>query len=516
MTLDTGTVLQGGKYRILKSLGQGGFGITYEAEQLMLGRTVAIKEFFMKDFCSRDDVSHLVTIPSTASSSLIERFRAKFVKEAQMIAALNHPGVIKIHDIFEENGTAYYVMDYIPGGSLKELVEKRGLLPIEMVVDYVDQVGSALSYLHGRNILHLDIKPSNILLSEGNSVVLIDFGVSKHYDESGSQTSTTPSGLSAGFAPLEQYKEGVVNFTPATDIYSLGATMYMMATGSKPPHASDIVSDGLSFPSSNLPEDIKAAIIWAMSPSIKDRPQSIKEFLSKLDRPSAFQPEETTIIVTPSQIPKKKKEEVKIEHGHEYVDLGLSVKWATCNIGASVPEAIGNYYSWGDTRRNDRFDYQNYVFFDNRTYTFGKFLLSKDWMRKYNSRDKLNHLSLSDDTARAIWGGRWRMPTPTELLELLRKCQRTECAINGVYGVRLRPVSGDNEGIFIPYSGYRMHPKPAARDFKLYCDSQVFLWSSVLDAGDSCYAGAASFDAKESSIVSVRRWFGLAIRPVLG
>ena len=105
--LSAGSTLQGGKYRIEKVLGQGGFGITYEAEQVSLGRKVAVKEFFMEEYCNRDGDTSQVSVPSVGSREIVARFRAKFVKEAKMIAGLNNPHIVKIYEVFEENGTAY-------------------------------------------------------------------------------------------------------------------------------------------------------------------------------------------------------------------------------------------------------------------------------------------------------------------------------------------------------------------------------------------------------------------------
>ena len=223
MQLPANTLLQGGKYRIIKCIGQGGFGITYEAMQSGLDRKVAIKEFFMKDFCEREDDATHVTIGTRSSRDMVANYRNKFIKEAKTIAALSNVHIIRIYDIFEENNTAYYVMEYLGGGSLKE---KSGLGEKQSVA-YILQVADALQYIHDRKIMHLDVKPSNIMLQPGDEAVLIDFGVSKRYDDGGGQTSSTPVGISKGYAPLEQYvKDGISTFSPATDIYSLGATLY--------------------------------------------------------------------------------------------------------------------------------------------------------------------------------------------------------------------------------------------------------------------------------------------------
>ena len=157
-----------------------------------------------------------------------------------MIASLDRaPHIVRIYDIFEENETAYYVMEFVEGGSLDTLVKTSGPLPEARAFELIMQTAQALNSLHQRQTMHLDVKPANILLRKDeqghDDIVLIDFGVSKHYDQKGHQTTTTPVGYSKGFAPLEQYREGGVQaFSPTTDIYSLGATLYFLLTGKAP------------------------------------------------------------------------------------------------------------------------------------------------------------------------------------------------------------------------------------------------------------------------------------------
>jgi serine/threonine protein kinase len=238
--------LQGGKYLVDSLIGAGGFGNTYLAIQVALGRKVAIKEFFMKDYCDRDESTSQIIIPTESSRQIVEKYKQKFLKEAQMIASLKNEHIIQIYDIFEENNTAYYVMEYIDGGSLKDKVEHNGPMSECTSMTYIRQIAEALTYLHKHNILHLDIKPANILVDRGNRAILIDFGISKHYDSEGGQTSTTPAGVSKGYAPIEQYQQGSISgFTPSTDVYSLGATLYFLLTGETPPEASIIYEDGL-------------------------------------------------------------------------------------------------------------------------------------------------------------------------------------------------------------------------------------------------------------------------------
>ena len=294
--LSPGYLLQGGKYLIDGTLGQGGFGITYAATQVALRRKVAIKEFFVKEYCERDSSTKRVKLVTAAGNKeLVSRFRTKFIREAQMIASLEHPHIIKIYDVFEENGTAYYVMEYHDGGSLMDMVKQYGPLGIPQAIEYISQIGDALSYLHSQNLLHFDIKPSNILLNKAGKAILIDFGISKHYDESGSQTSSTPVGISKGYAPLEQYQQTeVTSFTPATDIYALSATLYTLLTGVIPPSASEVNEDGLPNMPDRIPKVIQAAIIKGMSPRRKQRPQTVKSFIGLLD--GTIDPDEETMV----------------------------------------------------------------------------------------------------------------------------------------------------------------------------------------------------------------------------
>lgn len=311
--LKTNAVLQNGKYRIEGVLGQGGFGITYLASQVALNRKVTIKEFFMKELCNRDEQTSQVSVPSMGSVDTVARFRAKFVKEAQTIAALNNPHIIHIHDIFEENGTAYYVMDYLSGGSLSDLVQRDGVLAEATALGYIRQVADALSYIHARNINHLDIKPSNVLIDGNGNAVVIDFGLSKRYDETGSQTSTTPVGISHGFAPLEQYQPGGVStFSPTTDIYSLGATLYKLLSGQTPPNATALLEADLDLSRLSASPSTKAAIAAAMQPKRKGRPQTVEAFIAMLDEkvaPSVVVPmqptvdEEVTVIAHEPEAP---------------------------------------------------------------------------------------------------------------------------------------------------------------------------------------------------------------------
>ena len=296
------TSLQGGRYKIIKTLGQGGFGITYLALQSGLERQVAVKEFFMKELCERDANNSHVTLGTARMREQVVRFREKFLKEARNIAKLNHPNIVRIIDVFEENGTAYYVMEYAEGGSVADKLKAQETLPELVAIRYVKQVANALSYIHQRNMSHLDVKPGNIMLTENDDVVLIDFGLAKQYDSAtGNQTSTTPVGISDGYAPMEQYKQGGVGaFSPETDIYALGATLYKMLTGVKPPSASDVMEDGV--PLDELKKVGSSAhiidlIVHAMKPRKKDRIHTAEEFLQGMEKKEIAQQDDSTTVV---------------------------------------------------------------------------------------------------------------------------------------------------------------------------------------------------------------------------
>ena len=286
--LSSESSLQGGRYRIVRMLGSGGFGITYLGTQTGLERNIVIKEFFMTDYCLRDEYSNLITVPTVSNVEFVERFKDKFLKEARHIAQLKHPNIVNIIDVFEENGTAYYVMDFIEGGSLVEKVQREGSLPENVAKRYILQIADALNYIHQRYMNHLDVKPGNIMLSRNDNAILIDFGLSKQYDsQTGHQTSTTPVGISHGYAPMEQYKEGGVSeFSPETDIYSLGATLYYLLTGARPPVSQEINEDGLpldQLKEKNISWTTISAIINAMKPRRKERTHDINTFIAELN-----------------------------------------------------------------------------------------------------------------------------------------------------------------------------------------------------------------------------------------
>ena len=303
MNLPEGYNLQNGKYQLTKVIGQGGFGITYlgvwnTEVKGKLGTVktevpVCIKEYFFKDYCYRDEKTSHVLVHSETGKSLFNKFKEKLIKEAKILSDVHHPYIVNVLEVFEENNTAYIAMEHISGCSLKYMLDVERILPEKRVLRYISQIGQALDFVHQKNVLHLDIKPSNILIDKKNNARLIDFGVSKRYDIEQQETSTTMLTLSKGFAPIEQYdNEGTQSFSPCPDIYSLGATMYNLLTGEVPVESILRATKPLVKPSEinkEISPKTEAAILTAMQVNPIHRYQSVKAMINDLDIPSYFE-----------------------------------------------------------------------------------------------------------------------------------------------------------------------------------------------------------------------------------
>lgn len=298
LKVSTGITLCNGRYELMKFLGKGGFGITYLGRHILLNKYVAIKEYFPKDNFRRESNGTQV---SYSDKSVARRNIEKFLKEAKTMAELNHEGVVKVNDVFEENNTAYYVMDYIEGKSLAEQ------LPIaqEQALAYIKQAAEALQYVHTKGILHLDIKPANIMINQSGKAVLIDFGISKHYDSEGKGTSSSTQGYSSGYSPIEQMTPGgLKQFTPPTDIYALGATLYKIISGTTPPASTDLADEETLSRPENMSREVFGFINKCMQQKRKDRPQTMSEVLGLIEALSGEKPK-------PKPTPPKPKPEPK-------------------------------------------------------------------------------------------------------------------------------------------------------------------------------------------------------------
>jgi serine/threonine protein kinase len=278
--LPPGTKLLGEKYTISKVLGQGGFGITYMGADLILSRPVAIKELFPEG-CQRKGT---IVQPTGINPSEFASMKQRFLDEARVLASLNHPGIVKVYDFFEENNTAYMVMEYLSGKSLaKVLGERGGVLGEQEAVGYILKVCEALEVVHRAGYLHRDIKPENIIICDDGRVVLVDFGAAREYVAG--KTGRMSVILTPGYAPLEQYAEKARR-RAYTDIYALGATLYHLLTGlvpvSAPDRATGVELKSVREVNPRVSEGVSEAVMKAMAMRVEERPQSVDEFVRLL------------------------------------------------------------------------------------------------------------------------------------------------------------------------------------------------------------------------------------------
>ena len=519
-------MLRGDAYRIVRFIAAGGFGCTYEAEHVLLEKRVAIKEFFMQGYCNRDADTRHVTVAAQTMHEMVDKYKRKFIGEAKALSSLHHEGIVSVSDVFEENGTAYFVMDYVDGQSLAGLC-KNGPLPEKHALFYIRQVCEALAYVHDHNRLHLDLKPGNIMVKSDGRTVLIDFGASKQYDIESGENTTTLLGYTPGYAPLEQTQGDVRQFLPSTDIYALGATLYCLLTGRAPQSPANRLNDeedDLALPT-NISAATRHAVERALEIRKKDRPQSVREFIALLDAAVKAEPIQSDVVPKPAPVKAKAVEAPKagtirteeiVEDGnkpvrrrkklwlwmvgglisvaaviagivymlnksteidkpteisineltvsgsedeYDYVDLGLSVKWATCNLGASCPEEYGNYYTLGETIPIPK-------------------------------------------------SGR-RLPTKAEFDELINNCDYEWTTQNGVKGMLFISKRNGNS-IFFPAAGWRNGASTH------YAGEVGYYWSSTPYGGNTQRAYYLYFNSGGSAYTYWHyRYYGRTVRPVV-
>ena len=304
MQLSNGTVLHGEcyDYVIDRQLGQGSFGITYQAHVCLKGRlgqlgssvTVAIKEFFMREVNWRDGSRVNVSDGNT----LYEHYRNSFMREANNLSLLDDSHIVRVLETFEANNTVYLVMEFLPGGNLDDYIRSHRRLDEREALGCIIQIAGAVGRMHSASMLHLDIKPLNVMRRDDGTLVLIDFGLSKLFTADGMpETSTTVGAGTMGYAPLEQqsYRKSD-GFMPTLDIYALGATMLKMLTGQTPPSASVMLNDG--FPADSLSRlgvssAVSAFVERAMDPMRRRRFQAVDEFLAEARRLLDETPQDT-------------------------------------------------------------------------------------------------------------------------------------------------------------------------------------------------------------------------------
>lgn len=309
--LQPGTVIHGthNDYRIERVLGQGSFGITYVANVRLKGRLgaiesaamVAIKEFFLRDVSCRNGLR----VFSVSDSTLCSDYRRDFLREAQNLSRLDNDHIVKVLETIEENDTVYYVMEYLSGGNLDQHILSHGKLSCREALDIAIQIGEALKCMHAQHMLHLDLKPLNVMRGEDGHIVLIDFGLSKCFGADGQPESSTRIGQgTTGYAPIEQHSFNKADgFMPTLDIYALGATLFKMLTGSVPPEASVVLNEGLpvdELSSAGVPPAVIALVERAMQPLRRMRHQTVGEFVDEAQRLLASAPSSVGRPAAPS------------------------------------------------------------------------------------------------------------------------------------------------------------------------------------------------------------------------
>lgn len=309
--LQPGTVIHGthNDYRIERVLGQGSFGITYVANVRLKGRLgaiesaamVAIKEFFLRDVSSRNGLR----VFSVSDSTLCSDYRRDFLREAQNLSRLDNDHIVKVLETIEENDTVYYVMEYLSGGNLDQHILSHGRLSCREALDIAIQIGEALKCMHAQHMLHLDLKPLNVMRGEDGHIVLIDFGLSKCFGADGQPESSTRIGQgTTGYAPIEQHSfKKADGFMPTLDIYALGATLFKMLTGCVPPEASVVLNEGLpvdELSSAGVPPAVIALVERAMQPLRRMRHQTVGEFVDEAQRLLASAPSSVGRPASPS------------------------------------------------------------------------------------------------------------------------------------------------------------------------------------------------------------------------
>ena len=362
--LPIGTKLQMGRYRVDRYLSSGSFGNTYVITELQFGEQYAMKEFFMKGVNERGKDYTTICVSNKVNYERYEQQREKFKKEARRMRQLSNKHLVKVYDLFDENGTTYYVMDLIHGQTMQDAMEETGRTYTEsQAINVVYQVLEALDTLHQKGIWHLDLKPANIMINDQGLVKVIDFGASKQMNANLEYTSTSAAiCYTPGYAPTEQVDQNISRIGPWTDLYALGATLYYMLTGSQPPSSSEIL-DGYAFqfkfPVSN---EIQQLIIWMMKPNRKERPQSVAEvrdYLNKIQRnaPAVEKNETKEEPVMQNFADNEGDSENKIKK--------IAIALVGVIIGLIILIAIGVNYRYNN-QSTDLEDSEGYSFYSNK------------------------------------------------------------------------------------------------------------------------------------------------------
>ena len=355
--LPIGTLLSR-QYKIIRHIGAGGFGKTYLVEDRMAkNKHYVVKEFFVSRMCMRD-ASNSVTVSVESDRQAFDSLLKRFEKEAIKVSELDHPNIVKVSRLFDANNTIYYVMDYVDGESLNDMLKRGVVFDEKKVMHYLTQLLDALEYIHSRKpvgVMHLDIKPANIMIDRNDNVVLIDFGASKSFNSTSvDETLLSSTGLlyTPGYAPIEQENGDKNDLGPHCDIYALGATLYRIFSGQNPPSPFAIFSKGLpAIP--GISSKLQQVITKSMEFEVSNRIKNVAEFRAILgieqvqigkNEGTQIGKNEITQIAEVTQINKPSKIESFEEVVKGVTFKMIKVEGGTFKMGAQSSDPNGENY----------------------------------------------------------------------------------------------------------------------------------------------------------------------------
>ena len=292
-TLQLGTMLKS-RYKIGTVIGDGGFGITYRAVDMNTGKGVAVKEFYPREVVARSSMDHTtVKLVNRDNTAQFQKGLNSFLEEANGLARFNNTDkIVNVYDFFEQNGTAYIVMEYLRGKSLSRYAKDHGgKISVSAAINVIMKMCDALSYVHGAGMVHRDISPDNIFVEKTGKIKLIDFGAAR--ESYGNEEKTLSIVLKPNYAPPEQFRKKSRQ-GPWTDVYALGATVYKLLTGRTPDQAIDrIMEDEMQVPSRYNPEVplfLDRIVMKMMAPKIEDRFQNCDEVRREMLKHVTYNP----------------------------------------------------------------------------------------------------------------------------------------------------------------------------------------------------------------------------------